>query len=96
MCSGGLRLRSDQRRADGLLGVVRRQAGPAAANAKIAVYNVAGQRVATVVDREFPAGSNNVVWNGMDTDGRPVPAGIYFYRIDAGANTSTKKMIVLR
>jgi flagellar hook assembly protein FlgD len=52
--------------------------------------------VATVVDREFPAGRHNVAWDGADSAGRHVPAGIYFYRIEAGANASTKKMIVLR
>ena len=69
---------------------------PTPARAKITVYNVAGQRVATVVDRDFPAGRHDVTWNGDDSAGRPVPAGIYFYRIEAGDNTSTKKMIVLK
>ncbi len=69
---------------------------PTAARTKIVVYNVAGQKIATVVDREFPAGRHNVAWDGEDSAGRHVPAGIYFYRIEAGANASTKKMIVLR
>jgi hypothetical protein len=69
---------------------------PSPARATIGVYNVAGRKVATVVDRDFPAGSHNVQWNGTDSDGRPVPAGIYFYRIDAGENSSTKKMLVLK
>jgi hypothetical protein len=69
---------------------------PVPARTKIAVYNVAGQMVATVCDRQFPAGRHNVAWDGTNSAGRRVPGGIYFYRIEAGANTSTKKMIVLR
>ena len=69
---------------------------PTAARTKINVYNVAGRKIATVVDREFPAGRHSVEWNGTDSAGGHVPAGIYFYRLEAGSHTSTKKMIVLR
>jgi hypothetical protein len=69
---------------------------PAPARATMSVYNVAGRKVATVVDRDFGAGRHDVMWDGRDADGRPIPAGIYFYRLDAGENTSTRKMIVLR
>jgi hypothetical protein len=69
---------------------------PAPERATLSVYNVAGRKVATVADREFEAGRHDVTWNGTDSAGRQVPAGIYFYRLEAGANVSTKKMIVLR
>jgi hypothetical protein len=69
---------------------------PAPERATLSVYNVAGRKVATVADREFGAGRHDVTWNGVDSTGRPVPAGIYFYRLDAGTNTSTRKMIVLK
>ena len=69
---------------------------PAQSRARLDIYNVAGRKVTTVVDREFPAGRHSVRWNGTDDSGRKVPAGIYFYRIEAGADVSTKKMIVLR
>jgi hypothetical protein len=69
---------------------------PAPARAAVSVYSVAGRKVATVVDREFGAGRHDVMWNGRDSSGRPVPAGIYFYRLEAGDNVNTKKMIVLR
>jgi hypothetical protein len=69
---------------------------PTAARTKINVYDVAGRKIATVVDRQFPAGRHSVEWNGTDSAGGHVPAGIYFYRLEAGSHTSTKKMIVLR
>jgi len=69
---------------------------PTPERVEIGVYNVAGRKIATVCDSEFSEGEHNVVWNGRDTSGRPVAAGIYFYRIDAGTHTSTKKMLVLR
>ncbi|MCK4409012.1 MAG: T9SS type A sorting domain-containing protein, partial [Candidatus Eisenbacteria sp.] len=69
---------------------------PTPTRTRITVYNVAGQIVATVCDRQFPAGRHSVVWDGTDSAGRRVPAGIYFYRLEAGEHASTKKMILVR
>jgi hypothetical protein len=69
---------------------------PTASRASLEVYNVAGRKVASVVDREFAAGAHSVAWDGRDSGGREVPAGIYFYRLEAGENESMKKLIVLR
>ncbi len=60
------------------------------------VYNVAGRRVATLVERELPAGRHAVAWDGKDADGHDVSAGIYFYRVQSGANEAMKKMIILK
>ena len=69
---------------------------PTPSRARLDVYNVAGRKVATVVDGDFPAGHHSVTWDGTDAGGRDVSAGIYFYRLEAGTNQSTKKMIVLK
>ncbi len=60
------------------------------------VYNVAGRMVTTLVDRELPAGRHVVAWNGKDSNGHDVSAGIYFYRVQSGANEAMKKMIILK
>ena len=58
---------------------------------KLGIYNILGQRVATLVDGEQKAGYKTVRW-----DASSLSSGIYFYRIEAGDFTETKKMILLK
>jgi len=60
------------------------------------IYNVLGQEVKTLVNREFQTGNHSIVWNGKDNYGNSVSAGIYFYKIDAGEFTAVKKMILMK
>ncbi|MCK4513284.1 T9SS type A sorting domain-containing protein, partial [bacterium] len=69
---------------------------PRPAEAKLDIYNVAGRRIATVVSGNLPAGNHLVTWDGTDTRGAKVPAGIYFYRFEADGFESTRKMILLK
>jgi hypothetical protein len=55
------------------------------------VFDVAGRRMATLVDRIEDAGSRSVTWKASDA-----PSGIYLYRFTAGAQSLTGRMIVLR
>ena len=55
-----------------------------------------GQRVATLVDEERPAGVHTAVWDATDAVGRAVGAGVYFYRLSsAGQPTLTRRMVLL-
>ncbi|MCF6270090.1 MAG: T9SS type A sorting domain-containing protein [Melioribacteraceae bacterium] len=60
------------------------------------VYNMLGQEVATLVNKEVEAGVHNVTWNGVDNSGSKVSTGTYIYRVVAGNNILTKKMILLK
>lgn len=60
------------------------------------VYNVLGQLVATLVDREIVAGAHTVEWTGLNASGEAVPSGIYFYRLTVDGVTQTRKMVVLK
>ena len=63
----------------------------------LAVYDVAGRRVATLVDGEVtPAGRYERVWNGRDDRGRTVASGVYFYRLGAGPYSETRRMVLLK
>jgi subtilisin family serine protease len=62
----------------------------------VAVYNLLGQQIATLVDERQNAGTFSIHWDGRDYDGRPVASGVYFYRLKAGDITQTKKMILLK
>lgn len=63
---------------------------------KIAVYNVAGRLVRTLVDQAQPSGRYSVTWDGRDQAGRQAPAGVYLYRLQAPERTATRRMTLVR
>lgn len=69
---------------------------PEQAGVKLEVYDVAGRRIANLVDAVQGPGDHRVVWDGKDSSGVPVTSGIYFYRIIAGDTRVSKKMILVR
>jgi hypothetical protein len=69
---------------------------PAAAKVRLTVYNVAGQAVRTLVNGTQPAGYHSIKWDGQDDQGRKLSTGVYFYQLDNGTTTSTKKMVVIK
>ncbi len=69
---------------------------PASGMVKLAVYNALGQEVRTLVNGHLAAGVHSVVWNGRDSAGRATTSGIYFYRLEAGSLSATKKLTLLR
>jgi len=60
------------------------------------IYNIAGQTVKTLVNTVQTQGLYSVPWNGSDDDGMNVSNGVYFYRIQAGGMSQTRKMIILK
>jgi hypothetical protein len=68
---------------------------PAAAGWTLRIFNVSGALV-----REYQgssdAGSVEVTWNGLNQQGMPTASGVYFYRLDAGSFSATKKMVLLK
>jgi len=63
---------------------------------KLTIYNIQGQKVKQLVDEYQSAGTKEVVWDGCDENGEKVASGIYFYRIEAGPNSATKRMVLLK
>ena len=64
---------------------------PAAAQAKLRVYDVGGRVVATLVDREISAGVHTITWRRNNAG-----SGIYFYRLNSNGQSLTRRMVVLR
>ena len=62
---------------------------------ELSVYDVAGRKVARVLEGELPAGAHRAAWDGRDDAGRTVPGGVYFYEIVQGGERSAKRMVVL-
>jgi len=64
----------------------------------LAIYDILGNRVATLADGRFAAGEHSLLWHGTDHTGRDMPSGIYFYRlyIPETDESITKSMVLLR
>ncbi len=60
------------------------------------VYDVQGRLVKPLAGSVLPAGAHEIEWDGRDSRGRRVSAGIYFTRIEAGGMALTSKVIALR
>jgi hypothetical protein len=68
---------------------------PESADVRLSVYNILGQEIALLIDEEQAAGFYTKLWNGRDKAGHPVSSGIYFYRLQAGSNSASRKMVLL-
>jgi hypothetical protein len=69
---------------------------PTSAKVRLEVFDVRGALVATLVNDDMPPGRQSVVWDGSNSRGHPVASGHYFYRLTAGKEVITKKMILLK
>lgn len=63
---------------------------------QLAVFNLLGHRVTTLVDRAMPAGRHRVEWNGLNSAGMIMSSGMYFYELKTEGYTARKKMLLLR
>jgi len=69
---------------------------PRCSHVRIEVFNLLGQRVRTLINREQPVGSYTTTWDGRTSSGAPVATGIYLYRFQAGDHVETKKMLLVK
>ena len=68
---------------------------PVSAPVRLEVFNLLGQRIATLVDGHQPAGFHRARWNGTDAGGRAVGAGVYLYRLQSGSMAATERMVLI-
>ena len=70
---------------------------PARSRVELAIYNLLGQQIRTLVNADQPVGEHQVQWDGRNDAGKQVSSGIYFYQLKAGNSfLETKKMVLLR
>ena len=69
---------------------------PREGKVRLAVYDLRGALVRTLVNEKRPAGEHRVSWDGRDAFGRSAPSGIYFYRLEALGTNRTQKGLLLR
>jgi len=63
---------------------------------RMAVFDVDGRLVRTLVDGEIPAGVSAVTWDGNDDSGRPVASGVFFYKLETDRISETRSLQVVR
>ncbi len=62
-------------------------------HAVLRVWSVDGRRVRRITTSELDAGYHQIIWDGLDERGEPVPPGIFFYELSAGEWSATRKML---
>jgi hypothetical protein len=63
---------------------------------QLAIYDVAGRHVRTLVEATLPAGDHGAAWDGRDADGRPRPAGVYFYFLRSEDRDVVRRLTLVR
>ena len=63
---------------------------------RLEIFNILGQKVAELVNRELPSGEHAARWNGANSSGEQVASGFYFYRLTAGTFQQTRRMLLLK
>jgi iron transport multicopper oxidase len=64
--------------------------------ATLTIFDLRGRRVRLLVDGDFAAGSQPVIWDGRDDRGAIVPPGLYLARLDAAGTRQTRRVMLVR
>ncbi len=62
----------------------------------LAVYNLLGQKVKTLLDEKMIAGIHHATWDGTDEVGKHMASGIYYYRVETESHKAMKKMLLMK
>ena len=67
-------------------------------NVELSVFNLAGQKVATLAHGHREAGTYTLRWDGRDKSGRELASGVYLYRLRTGdrQQVKTRKLVLVR
>ncbi|MCU0638394.1 MAG: T9SS type A sorting domain-containing protein [Candidatus Krumholzibacteria bacterium] len=68
----------------------------APAKVRLRVYDAAGRLVRELANGIMPAGRHVEEWDGRNEDGVAAASGVYFYRLESGSFTETRKMVLLK
>jgi hypothetical protein len=69
---------------------------PARSHVTLAIYDVAGRLVTTLVDTDQSPGINEIEWNGTDANGNPVASGVYVSRLTVGKAQVSRTLVLLK
>jgi len=69
---------------------------PVRQEVKLEIFNIAGQKIRTLLDTSLKAGSYTVVWNGENDQQKQLGSGVYVYRLSNDKEAVMRKMILLK
>lgn len=69
---------------------------PGGSHARVAVYDLRGQRIRTLLDAPLPSGRRDVDWDGRDAGGRRMAAGVYLVCLENRGNVAVRKIALVR
>ncbi len=69
---------------------------PTEQRVSLKIYALDGSLVAELTNQVLPAGRNEVVWRGRDSQGRSVGSGVYLYRLHTEDGIRNKRMLLLK
>ncbi|SYZ72035.1 hypothetical protein TRIP_C20150 [Candidatus Zixiibacteriota bacterium] len=69
---------------------------PVRASVKLEVFNILGQKVATIADQTYEAGTYDINWDGVSSEGFPITSGVYFAKFTSKDFSSTRKVVVVK
>ena len=65
-------------------------------HASLSIFNLVGQKVATLINKTMDAGTYNVKWQGVNDNGSSLPTGMYIYELKASKFHSVKKLVLVK
>jgi len=65
-------------------------------HARLDIYNIRGQKIATLFNGDMTKGKHTLQWNGTDAQGRKVASGIYFSRLTTPEGSFSQKMMLMK
>ena len=77
-------------------GTMIRFSMPQSNDVDLSLYNLTGQKVATLLNGTRAAGTYTIRWDGRDDAGQNLASGVYLYRFRAGTQTEIRKLLILR
>ncbi len=68
---------------------------PMTSNVNLAIYDITGKLVKTLINSTENPGYHRIIWNGVDNTGKRAGAGLYFIRFESAHYTATQKLILI-
>ncbi|MDD4667592.1 MAG: T9SS type A sorting domain-containing protein [Candidatus Cloacimonetes bacterium] len=63
---------------------------------KLNIYNLKGQLIKVLINKEESSGDHSIMWDGRDRNGNIVAGGVYLYRLSTPGSSVSKKMLMMK